>query len=192
MKIDLTYALTKKKIEEWASNISDRDKALASTGHLGTHFDVMGKEFPLDFTESRGVVFDVSNVGEGEVDVSDIDLDKIQADDFVLLHTGVADKYDWGSEDYNTHFPQLSWNLIEALTDKKIRMIGIDMRGIRKGDEHTKADNFCAQRGVFVVENLVNLGKLFEESKDKDLIIHIYPVNIRGFSGLPSRVVAEF
>ena len=192
MKIDLTYALTKKKIEEWASNISDRDKALASTGHLGTHFDVMGKEFPLNFTESRGVVFDVSNVGEGEVDVSDIDFDKIHADDFVLLHTGVADKYDWGSEGYNTHFPQLSWNLIEALTDKKIRMIGVDMRGIRKGDEHTKADNFCAQRGVFVVENLVNLGKLFEESKDKDLIIHIYPVNIRGFSGLPSRVVAEF
>ena len=192
MKIDLTYALTNKKIEEWASKISDRDKALASTGHLGTHFDVMGKEFPLDFTESHGIIFDVSSVGVGEIEVSDIDLDKIQADDFVLLHTGVADKYDWGSEDYNTYFPQLSWRLIEALTDKKIRMIGVDMRGIRKGEEHPKADSFCAQRGVFVVENLVNLDKLFEESKGKGFIIHIYPVNIRGFSGLPSRVIAEF
>ena len=71
-------------------------------------------------------------------------------------------------------------------------MIGVDIRGIRKGDEHLKADNFCAQHGVFVVENLVNLGKLFEEGKDKDITIHTYPVNIRGFSGLPSRVVAEF
>ena len=92
LKIDLTYALTKKKIEEWAEKISDRDKALASTGHLGTHFDVMGKEFPLDFTESRGIVFDVSSAGEGEVDVSDIDLDKVRAEDFVLRDSGHSHK----------------------------------------------------------------------------------------------------
>ena len=191
MKIDLTYTLTRAKIDDWASKISDRDKALASTGHLGTHFDVMGKEFPLEFTESRGIVFDVSSAGVGEIAVNDVDIDKIQAGDFVLLRTGVSEKYDYGTDDYNTFFLQLSWQLIEALTDKKIRMIGVDMRGIRKGDEHNKADNFCAQRGVFVVEHLVNLDKLLEY-KDKNLTIHIYPVNLRGFSGLPSRVIAEF
>lgn len=191
MKIDLTYTLTRTKIDDRASKINDKDKALASTGHLGTHFDVMGKEFPLEFTESRGIVFDVSSVGVGEIAVSDVDIDKIQAGDFVLLRTGVSEKYDYGTDDYNTFFPQLSWQLIEALTDKKIRMIGVDMRGIRKGDEHNKVDNFCARRGVFVVENLVNLDKLIEHT-DKALTIHIYPVNLRGFSGLPSRVIAEF
>ena len=35
-------------------------KAIA--GHLGTHFDVMNKEFPLEYTRRAGIVFDVSSV----------------------------------------------------------------------------------------------------------------------------------
>lgn len=191
MKIDLTYELTRGKIENWLNQVSDRDKALASTGHLGTHFDVMGKEFSLDYTESRGVVFDVSSAGVGEVTISQIDFEKIQAGDFVLLRTGVSEKYDYGTPDYNEKFPQISWEVIEKLVAKEIRMIGIDMRGLRHGDEHSKADNFCAQRNVFVVENMVNLNKLLESGAE-GFTVHVYPVNIKGFSGIPARVVAEF
>lgn len=189
MKIDLTYELTKKKIEDATKNFSDRDKALVSTGHLGTHFDVMGKNFPLDFTETEGIIFDVSKI-EDEIEIADIEFEKIQEKNFVLFYTGVSEKFDYGSDDYNTFFPQLSWNLIEELAKKKISMIGVDMRGIRKGEEHSKADNFFAQHGIFIVENLVNLHKLIE-FKDKKFIVHTYPVNWKGFSGLPSRVIAE-
>jgi hypothetical protein len=34
----------------------------ALTGHLGTHFDVMNREFPLEYTRRNGIVFDVSDV----------------------------------------------------------------------------------------------------------------------------------
>ncbi len=34
------------------------------SSHYGTHFDVMDKEFPLDYSELDGVVFDVSAVGQ--------------------------------------------------------------------------------------------------------------------------------
>lgn len=189
MKIDLTYQLTKEKIENAVKNFSDKDKALMSTGHLGTHFDVMGKNFSLDFTETEGIIFDVSKIDD-EIKISDIEIEKIREKNFVLFYTGVSEKFDYGTDDYNKNFPQLSWNLIEELANKKISMIGVDMRGIRKGDEHSKADNFCAQRGIFIVENLVNLSKLIE-FKEKKFIIHTYPINIRGFSGLPSRVIAE-
>ncbi len=189
MKVDLTYELTRGKIENWIKQFNDKDKILMSTGHLGTHFDVMGKSFSLDYTESRGVIFDVSSAGIGEVTVEQIDFEKIQAGDFVLLRTSVSEKYDYGTLDYNEKFPQISWQVIEKLVEKKIHMIGIDMRGLRHGDEHNKADNFCAQKNVFVVENLVNLDKLL--NVQGNLTIHVYPVNVKGFSGLPARVIAE-
>ena len=31
----------------------------ALTGHLGTHFDVMNREFPLEYIRRQAVVFDV-------------------------------------------------------------------------------------------------------------------------------------
>lgn len=190
MKIDLTYELTRGKIENYLKQFDDNNKALMSSGHLGTHFDVMGKSFSLDYTESRGVIFDVSSAGIGEVTLDQIELEKIQAGDFVLLRTGVSEKYDYGMPDYNEKFPQISWEVIEKLVEKKIRMIGVDMRGLRHGEEHSKADNFCSQRNVFVVENLVNLDKLL--NVQGNLTIHVYPVNVKGFSGLPTRVIAEY
>ena len=151
----------------------------------------MGKNFQLDYTERNGIIFDVRNIDD-EIKISDVEIEKIQAGDFVIFYTGVSEKFEYGSDDYNTFFPQLSWELIEKLAEKKNSIIGVDMRGIRKGDEHPKADNFCAQNGVFVVENLVNLDKLFDSCKEKNFTVHTYPMNIKNFSGLPSRVIAEF
>ena len=60
MKIDLTVELTKERLDHLMARSSK--KGLMSVGHFGTHFDAMGKTFPLDFTESRGIVFDVSSI----------------------------------------------------------------------------------------------------------------------------------
>ena len=43
---------------------------------------------------------------------------------------------------------------------EKISMIGVDFAGIRRGKEHTPKDQYCADRGVFVVENLCGLSRL--------------------------------
>ena len=47
MKIDVTLKITPKMVTDAQGN---EKKALV--GHLGTHFDVMNKEFPLEYTES--------------------------------------------------------------------------------------------------------------------------------------------
>lgn len=57
MLIDITLKNTPKMADE-----SNKNTAKELVGHLGTHFDVMDKEFPLEYTKRRGIVFDVSRV----------------------------------------------------------------------------------------------------------------------------------
>jgi kynurenine formamidase len=56
------------------------------------------------------------------------------------------------------------------------------------GKEHTPKDQYCADRGAFVVENLVNLDKLVGL---EDVVISTYPINYEKMTGLPCRVVAR-
>lgn len=48
MKIDVTLEITPKMVQD----AQGHDKKSLS-GHLGTHFDVMNKEFPLEYTQRR-------------------------------------------------------------------------------------------------------------------------------------------
>lgn len=54
MLIDLNILVTTNAGNEAADN-----ERLASFGHLGTHFEVMNKEFPLDYVRCDGLVFNV-------------------------------------------------------------------------------------------------------------------------------------
>ena len=190
MRIDLTYQLSREKISELSATSDSRDKSLISFGHMGTHFDTMGKTFSLDYCECRGVIFDVSTLGERDIELADIDAGKISGGDFVLFCTGTSERYEYWSKDYSTHYPQLSWDVIKLLVDKKVHIIGIDARGLRKGAEHPEADKFCADNDVFIVENLVNLNKVVATGA-QNFTVHTYPLNLVGFSGIPCRVVAE-
>ena len=60
MKIDVTLEITPKMVQD----AQGHDKKSLS-GHLGTHFDVMNKEFLLEYTQRRGIVFDVSGIKTG-------------------------------------------------------------------------------------------------------------------------------
>lgn len=184
MKIDITLQITPKMLRDAQGN---EKKALV--GHLGTHFDVMDKAFPLDYTERKGVVFDVSGIKDRDIDVSDIDPSKIEPNMFVAFYTGFIEKEGYGTRKYFTDHPQLSHELIETLLKKKISIIGVDFAGLRRGKEHTLTDQRCADREIFVVENLCNLKYLLE--KAGALLMHTYPMNYDGVSGLPCRVVAE-
>ncbi len=57
MLIDITLKITPKMADE-----SNKNTAKEPVGHSGTHFDVMDKEFPPEYTKRRGIVFDVSRV----------------------------------------------------------------------------------------------------------------------------------
>ena len=183
MLIDITLKILPKMAADAHAN---EKKSLA--GHLGTHFDVMNKEFPLEYVKRKGIVFDVSSVADRDIETRDIDLDKVRKDMFVAFRTGFIEKVGYGSRKYFTEPPQLSDELIERLLEKNVSIIGVDFAGVRRGKEHTPKDLHCADRGTFVVENLCNLQGL---SAFDDLFIYCFPMNWAEMTGLPCRVVAE-
>lgn len=184
MLIDITLKITPKMITDAQGN---EKKALV--GHLGTHFDVMNKEFPLEYTRRKGVVFDVSEVTDRDIDVCDIDLNKVESDMFVSFYTGFIEKIGYGGKVYFTEHPQLSNELIDALLDKGVSIIGVDFAGVRRGKEHTPKDQYCADRGVFIIEKLCNLKAVLDNGGH--FLANTYPMNYVEMTGLPCRVVAE-
>ncbi len=186
MFIDITLKITPKMV----ANAQDNEKK-ALAGHLGTHFDVMNKEFPLEYVERKGIVFDVSGVTDRDIDKNDIDLAKVEKDMFIAFYTGFIEKEGYGGKKYFVDHPQLSDGLIAELIAKKISIIGVDFAGMRRGTEHTPKDQYCADQGVFVIENLCNLKKILGEQRTMNFIANTYPVNYEEMTGLPCRVVAK-
>ena len=161
----------------------------ALVGHLGTHFDVMNKEFPLEYTKRNGIVFDVSSVKNREIDIADIDMDKVKKDMVVCFYTGFIEEEGYGTKKYFTEHPELSNELLEALLQKSVSMIGVDFAGVRRGKEHTPMDQYCADHGVFIIENLCNLYSILKIGNT--FIANTYPMNYAEMTGLPCRVIAD-
>lgn len=186
MYIDITTKITPKIIKDAQGN-----EMKALTGHLGTHFDVMNKEFPLEYLKKTAVIFDVRSVRERDISTKDIDLDQIQEQMFVIFHTGFIEDEGYGTEKYFKEHPQLSDELIDVLLKKKVSMIGIDFAGVRRGKEHTPKDQYCADRGVFIIENLCNLGEALRNEAQVKMTAYTFPVNYAEMTGLPCRVILE-
>jgi kynurenine formamidase len=182
MRIDITLKVTPEMIE----NASKKPEL---QGHIGTHFDVMGQEFPLEYTEREGIVFDVSGVTDREIALSDIEIDRVDKGMFVALYTGFVERVGYDGEGYFKLHPQLTHELIDALVDRGVSILALDFAGVRRGKEHTPKDQYCAEHGTFVVENLCNLKALLDAGGR--FVAHTYPMNCVGISGLPCRVVAE-
>lgn len=184
MIIDITLPITTEMLEDAQSS---PDKSL--TGHLGTHFDCMNREFPLEYTSRKAVVFDVSGITGRDIGTDDIDVSRVRPDTFVAFYTGYIETEPYGTSRYFREHPQLSRELIDALLERHISIIGVDCGGIRRGKEHTPTDQYCADRGVFVVENLYGLRSL--TNREDEIQIHTYPLRCTGITGLPCRVLAE-
>jgi len=185
-RIDLTIDIDELR---WSEALEKRK--MSAFGHLGTHLDIMNKEFPLESTVLNGRIIDVSSVRERDIEIADADLADVVAGDFVLLYTGVLEEAGYGSEEYSKSRVQLSKGLIETLVGRKVRMIGIDGPGIRRGVEHAPMDQYCADNGVLIVENLANLGDLCSSVGKGRFTVYTFPLRLKGATGLPCRVVAE-
>ena len=129
MLFDLTLKLT----PEMANAQGVRFDAPA--GHFGTHFDVMNKEFPLSYTRRDAIVFHVRDCWDREITCGDISLDAVHADMFVGFCTGYLEKTGYGTPEYHKNHPVLSYELIDALIERKVSIIGIDFAGVRRGKE---------------------------------------------------------
>ena len=184
MFIDITLKITSEMLKN-----SPAKENSALFGHMGTHFDVMDKEFPLEYTRRKGIVFDVSSIRDRDINISDIDATLIQKEMFVAFYTGYIEEVSYGEKKYFSEHPQLSNELIDLLLDKGISIIALDCSGIRRGPEHTPKDQYCAERGTFVVENLCGLKALVENGGK--FTANTYPMSCTGMTGLPCRVIAE-
>ncbi len=177
--------LTLKVTPGMARDAQGNEKRVLS-GHLGTHFDVMDKEFPLVYIRRRAAIFDVSAVRDREIGSEDIDLKSVEKDMFIGFCSNWSEEKKYGTKEYSLMHPQLSRELIERLLEKEISLIGIDFPGVCRGKEHPETDQRCADRGVFIIENLCNMKDVTGECT-----VYTFPVNFTGMSGLPCRVVAE-
>lgn len=187
-RIDLTLKIDIRESERFG-----KEEMKAHFGHLGTHFDVMDKEFPLDNCIRNGRLVDVSHVpADREITVADLGDVHIEAEDFVMFRTGFLQQESYGTSVYFKEHPQLSMELIDHLLQQKVSLIGLDAAGIRRGKEHPPTDQYCADRGVFVVENIDNL-ELLQQALPESGVFRVYtfPINFVGLTGLPCRVVAE-
>lgn len=184
MLIDITLKITPDMVK-----VSSENTHPSLVGHIGTHFDVMEEEFPLSYTQRKAVVFDVSSVKDRDIDLDDIAIDEIEENMFVAFYTGFVEEVPYGTKEYFSAHPQLSYALVDALLEKKISIIAIDCAGIRRGKEHVPIDRHCAERGTFVIENLCDLDKVIRE--DRCFTARTFPVRYEGVTGLPCRVVAE-
>ena len=182
--IDITTTVSAELMAKAQKNL-----ALAFNGHVGTHFDVMNKVFPLDYMELDAIVFDVNDMME--IGIGDIDLEAVHEGLFVAFHTGFIEKEGYATPTYFKQHPQLSFDLINALLDKHIHIIGVDFAGVRNGKEHTPTDQLCADQGVFIIENLCNLATVLNGKKQAACKIGTYPVKFEGQTGLPCRVIAK-
>lgn len=184
MLIDITLPVTQEMLGTAWENT-----AKSLVGHVGTHFDVMNREFPLEYTQRNAVVLDVSKIRGRDIEVEDVDLQRVEAGMFVAFYTGYVEEVEYGTPRYFKEHPQLSQALVDALLEKQVSIIGIDCAGIRRGSEHVPTDQRCADQGVFVIENLWDLQAVL--SAGGRFTARTYPVRYLGVTGLPCRVVAE-
>lgn len=191
MKIDLTLEISKEVLSSSLKKAINEDKTFGSIGHIGTHFDIMDKEFPLDYINRTGKIFNVSHIRNSEISLKDIDLNEIKENDFIIFYTGYLKDMGYGTAEYLTDYPELSKELIDYLIARKVSLIGIDSPGIKKSSEHRYIDQYCADRNVFIVENINNLDLLWSETKNNSFTMYTFPLNIKGTTGLTSRVIAE-
>lgn len=173
MLIDLTLDIDRTTRDDLMTG-----KPYAALGHLGTHIDMLGHRFPTCDLRRRGILFDAD----------DIDMAMIERDMFIIVRTGHSARFAYGSEEYRTMAPQLPEALAERIADAGVAMIGIDCGGLRRGAEHAPIDRYCAERGVFVVENLCNLSQL---PAKEPFTVYTFPLAMSGWSGLPCRVAAD-
>lgn len=186
MIFDLTTSISKQQMDCWLEQSEQRHIA---TGHMGTHLDTYCKTpIPLEYFKSTGVLIDVSGICESrEITVDDMAGYEVLQDSFVLFRTARTERFAYGSAEYFKDHPQLSHDLIDWLIGCKVRFVGIDCSGIRRGDEHRGADIRCEEHSVYVIENLCNLNRL----QPANFTVYTMWLDDPEMTGLKCRVIAE-
>lgn len=185
--IDLSYDIENKMrvhpydsdVEVYQDKFLHTDKYNNFRLNIGTHIDspmhmTDDKTFIGDYDIDRfcgnAKVFDVRGISL--ISVKDIDINVIKNEDIVLFYTGYEDSY--GFDEYYSGHPVLDYNLAEVLVEKKIKLVGVDMPS---PDRYPfEVHKLLFSKGVFIVENLKNLGLLLGYQK---LEVYMFPLKVK-------------
>lgn len=155
MKLNLESCHIPDKLRIWRDEQDRKQKA-----HVGTHIDTYCNT--LDSKGDiilRGVIVDVRGVIE--IGSESLQGKDVPEEGFVIFRTGYMERYGYGSDGYfqKEGAPYLKDELIDDLIKRGVRFIGIDLHGVQHGANHKRIDVYCEERGVYIVENLINLEK---------------------------------
>ena len=186
MLIDLSLPISTDQI----TGGEDFVRKIIDAGHAGTHFDVMDKSFPLEKFKTRGKVIDISHIRDREIEVADLGDVRIEKDDFVIFHSGWVGQLGYDIIDEYIHkSAELSDDLVHHLIEAGVSLIGVDAAGAQPPKKHPAVDQYCADHGVFIIENLNNVDKLLDIPQP--FTVYTAPLNRVDLTGLPCRVLVE-
>lgn len=186
MLIDLSLPISTDQI----TGGEDFVRKIIDAGHAGTHFDVMDKSFPLEKFKTRGKVIDISHIRDREIEVADLGDVRIEKDDFVIFHSGWVGQLGYDIIDEYIHkSAELSDDLVRHLIEAGVSLIGVDAAGAQPPKKHPAVDQYCADHGVFIIENLNNVEKLLDIPQP--FTVYTAPLNRVDLTGLPCRVLVE-
>ena len=159
-----------------------RVTALQLGTHAGTHLDA-----PAHFLPGGGTV-DIlpleKLVGPACVIGPDDPPRAFAPGERVLLRTGWSRH--WREEDYFTEFPGIDEELVRRLAEAPVALLGLETPTLHpNGEVDAALHRLLLQRGVVLVENLVNLDQLPDR-----FTLAALPLPFRGLDGSPCRVVA--
>lgn len=187
MLMDISMGIDLKDKSLW-ENADEDLMEIMKDGHLGTHIDVRNKVFDISNCVLKGRVFNVTHVKDHEIERGDIfGIDKITQNDFVILNTGWSEKERYGSNRYFNDHPEISMDLLAVFISKGVSLVGIDAPGLKRGELHGKVDQYLADHGIFVVENLTHLDQIEGEVFQA----FCFPIRLENTSGIPCRVLIE-
>lgn len=186
MLIDLSLAISADQI----SGGTELVQKLIEHGHAGTHFDVVYGKFSLENFRTNGKVIDISHIRDREVEVTDLSDVPLEKGDTVIFHTGYVEELGYDiTTDYVEKSAELSDEAVAYVVDRGVSLICVDAVGLQNNKKHHAVDKYCGDRGIFIVENLNNVGKLLDVAGP--ITIYTAPLPRVDLSGLPCRVVAE-
>ncbi|WP_352399214.1 cyclase family protein [Anaerotignum sp.] len=186
MLIDVTLKMTSKMFVEAIGNA-----AQCLPGHIGTHFDCTNQEFPLEYLERQGVVFDISTIEGREVESTDIDLSLVEEGMFVAFCSNYSETVGYGSQEYYNKPPKISFEILNELLKRNVCIVGLDFVRSSKCRLKKLIHYFSLEQEPFVIENLCNLKSILNGKKVAFFKACTFPMNYEGFTGNPCRVVAR-
>ena len=160
--------------------------------HISTHIDA-----PSHMIENGKTLSDFSlNKFIGEAIVLDVrgqsniqsDLRNVNNGDIVFFLTSHSDKaYE---ANYFKNNPVITKETAQKLVEKNINIVGLD--SFTPDNEPYDVHKIFLKSDILIVENLINLDKLYQQLSGKRFKCFIIPMKITDADGAPCRVVAEY